>query len=81
MSNKFRLEFPDPTARNIDKIAALFPNCITEAVVMEKSTAEHKTYKKTVNFELFKQILPGDVLEGDEIYEFTCAGKKRRLWR
>ena len=28
--DKLRMESPDMTAQNIDRIAALFPNCITE---------------------------------------------------
>ena len=40
---------------NVSKIAALFPNCITEALDEEHSTPEHKVYKKVVNFELLKQ--------------------------
>jgi adenine-specific DNA-methyltransferase len=30
MIEKMRMESPDMTAQNIDKIAELFPNCITE---------------------------------------------------
>lgn len=30
--DKMRMETPDLTAQNIDKIAALFPNCITETM-------------------------------------------------
>ena len=28
--DKLRMESPDLTAENVEKIAALFPNCITE---------------------------------------------------
>lgn len=38
MSNKLPLQTPNLTAQNIDKIAALFPNCITEMLDEEKST-------------------------------------------
>jgi adenine-specific DNA-methyltransferase len=31
--DKMRMESPDMTAQNIDKIAELFPNCITETYV------------------------------------------------
>jgi adenine-specific DNA-methyltransferase len=43
---KMRMESPDITAQNIDKVAELFPNCITEAVDEEHSTPDHKVYKK-----------------------------------
>jgi len=32
--------------------------------------------KKAINFERLKQLLPEDVVEGDECYEFTWVGKK-----
>lgn len=76
---KMRMESVDMTEKNIDRIAALFPNCITETVDEERSTPDHKVYKKTVNFELLRQMLSGDVLEGDEVYEFTWVGKKAAI--
>ncbi len=77
--DKMRMESVDMTAQNIEKIGALFPNCITETVDEEKSTSEKKVYKKAINFELLKQMLSGDVLEGDEAYEFTWVGKKAAI--
>lgn len=77
--DKMRMESIDTTAQNIDKIAVLFPSCITEALDEEKSTLERKVYKKVVNFEMLKQMLSNDVLEGDEAYEFTWVGKKAAI--
>lgn len=77
--DKMRMESVDMTALNIEKIGALFPNCITEMLDEEKSTPENKVYKKGINFELLKQMLSGDVLEGDEAYEFTWVGKKASI--
>ena len=71
--DKMRMESVDLTAQNIDKIGALFPNCITETV------DENGNPKKAINFELLKQMLSGDVLEGDEAYEFTWVGKKAAI--
>jgi len=71
--DKMRMESVDRTAQNIDKIGALFPNCITETV------GEDGKPKKAINFELLKQMLSGDVLEGDEAYEFTWVGKKAAI--
>lgn len=34
--NKLKMQTPNLTAQNIDKIAALFPNCITEMLDEEK---------------------------------------------
>ena len=77
--DKLRMESPDLTAQNIDCIAALFPNCITEMLDEERSTPEKKVYKRAVNFELLKQMLSPDVVDGDEAYEFTWVGKKAAI--
>lgn len=74
-----KFESPDMTAQNIDRIAALFPNCITEMLDEEHSTPEKKVYKRAVNFELLKQMLSPDVVDGDEAYEFTWVGKKAAI--
>lgn len=79
MNNKLPLQTPNLTAQNIDKIAALFPNCITEMLDEEKSTPDHKVYKRGINFELLKQMLSPDVVDGDEAYEFTWVGKKASI--
>lgn len=77
--DKLRMETPDLTSENIAKIAALFPNCITEMLDEERSTPEKKVYKRAVNFELLKQMLSPDVVDGDEAYEFTWVGKKAAI--
>lgn len=76
---KPKFETPDLTSENIEKIAALFPNCITEMPDEEHSTPEKKVYKRAVNFELLKQMLSPDVVDGDEAYEFTWVGKKAAI--
>lgn len=76
---KMRMESVDMTAQNIDRIAELFPNCITEALDEERSTLGHKVYKKVVNFEILKQMLSDEVLDGDEAYELTWVGKKAAI--
>ena len=77
--NKMKFESPDMTAQNIDRIAALFPNCITEMLDEEHSTPEKKAYKRAVNFEMLKQMLSPDVVDGGEAYEFTWVGKKAAI--
>lgn len=76
---KMHMESVDITAQNIEKLGSLFPNCITEMLDEEQSTTEKKVYKKAVNFELLKQMLSGNVLDGDEAYEFTWVGKKASI--
>lgn len=67
---KMKFETPDMTAGNIDKIAALFPNCITE------SSDGRGGMRRAVNFDMLRQMLSDEVVEGDEAYEFTWVGKK-----
>lgn len=71
--DKLRMESIDMTAQNIEKIGALFPNCITETKDVDGKP------KKAINFELLRQMLSGDVIEGDEAYEFTWVGKKAAI--
>ena len=71
--NHMKFESPDLTAQNIDRIATLFPNCVTEM------PDENGKIKRAVNFELLKQMLSPDVVDGDEAYEFTWVGKKAAI--
>lgn len=68
-----KFETPDMTEQNIEKIGTLFPNCITEAA------DENGKLKKAINFDLLKQMLSKDIVEGDEAYEFTWVGKKAAI--
>lgn len=77
--DKMRMESLNMTEQNIDRIAELFPNCITEKLDADRSTPDKKVYKKAVNFELLRQMLSEDILEGDEAYEFTWVGKKAAI--
>ena len=70
---KMRMETPDLTAANVEKIGALFPSCITE------TTDKNGKLKKAINFELLRQVLSGDMVESDEAYEFTWVGKKAAI--
>ena len=71
--DKMKFESPNLTMQNIDRIAALFPNCITEA------SDGHGGLKRAINFEMLKQMLSPDVVDGDEAYEFTWVGKKAAI--
>ena len=71
--DKLKMESVDLTAQNIDKIGALFPNCITE------TADENGKLKKAINFDILKQMLSDEVAEGDEAYEFTWVGKKEAI--
>ena len=71
--DKLHMETLDLSQTNIEKLAALFPACVTEA------RGEDGKLKKAVNFELLRQMLSNVVLEGDEAYEFTWVGKKAAI--
>ena len=59
---------------NIDKIATLFPNCVTEG------KDENGKLTKMVDFDLLKQELSKDIVEGnDERYTLNWAGKKQAI--
>ena len=70
---KMKFETPDMTAGNVEKIAELFPNCVTEM------RDENGKVKRGINFEVLKQMLSSDVVDGDECYEFTWVGKKASI--
>lgn len=61
-----KFESPDLTSGNIEKIAALFPNCVTEALDEEHSTPEKKVYKRVINFEMLQQMLSPEIVGGGE---------------
>ena len=71
--DKMRMETPDLTAANVEKIGALFPNCVTE------TTDENGKLKKAINFDLLRQMLSVDVVDCDEAYEFNWVGKKAAI--
>ena len=71
--DKMRMESVDLTQKNVERIYELFPSVVTE------KRGEDGKLKKTVNFELLKQILADEVVEGDEAYEFTWVGKKEAM--
>lgn len=71
--DKMRMESEDIQQDNVAKIAALFPNCVTEA----RDKDGH--LKKAINFELLRQMLSDSVIDGDEAYEFTWVGKKAAI--
>lgn len=70
---KLKFETPDMVAENIEKIGVLFPAAITEM------RGEDGQIKKGINFEVLKQLLSRDVVDGDECYEFTWVGKKAAI--
>lgn len=69
MNDKLDLQSTDITRLNIEKIAALFPNCVTE-------TAEGKK----IDFDLLKQELSTEIIEGNkERYRLEWPGKRESI--
>ena len=61
----------DVTGNNIDKIAQLFPNCVTERI------GKDGKQELAIDFDKLKAELTNDVLEeGEERYQFTWPGKR-----
>src|SRR5690606_37112118 len=68
-NDKLDLQSTDLVSQNIEKIAALFPNCVTE-------TSEGKR----IDFDLLKQELTKDIVEGNkERYRLEWPGKKEAI--
>ena len=61
--DKMKFETPNLTAKNVAKIAELFPGVVTEG---------------KVNIDLLRSMLGEDVY-GDEAYEFTWVGKRAAI--
>ncbi len=71
---KLKMQTPDLTDKNIERIGGLFPNAITEA------KDENGVTKKAIDFDLLKQTLSKDLVEDDsERYRLDWPGKKASL--
>ena len=66
---KLDMMSPNLVSQNIEKIAALFPNCVTEG-----------PDGKVIDFDLLKQELSDDIIEGNkERYRLEWPGKKEAI--
>ncbi|MFX9842365.1 site-specific DNA-methyltransferase [Acinetobacter baumannii] len=69
-----KMHSPNIVDANIEKISALFPNCITE------TKDENGELKKAVDFDLLKQELSQVLVEGEqERYRLDWVGKKEAI--
>ena len=69
--NKVKMQSLDVTGSNIDKIARLFPQCVTE-----RKDKDGKTVLG-IDFEKLRDELSADVIdEGEERYQFTWPDKR-----
>ncbi|MES5673756.1 site-specific DNA-methyltransferase [Acinetobacter baumannii] len=72
--DQLKMHSPNLVDSNIEKIAALFPNCVTEA------QGENGELKKAIDFDLLKQELSQVLVEGEqERYRLDWVGKKESI--
>ena len=71
--DKMKMETVNQAEENMEKIAQLFPNCVTEI------EGENGKLKKAIDFDKLKQMMADHVREGEEAYEFTWVGKKAAI--
>lgn len=68
--DKMKLETQDGIKKNIQLLAEIFPECITEGKAADGGT------EKRVNFDFLKKMLGEAISDESESYEFTWVGKK-----
>lgn len=72
--DKLRMQTLNGVQDNIDKIAALFPNCITERKDNEGKVT------LAIDFDKLRQELSSEIVEGrEERYQFTWPDKKKAI--
>ena len=75
MTEKLKMQTRDGVADNISWIAEKFPNCVTEKI--DASTGE---VKLAVDFDMLRQELSTEIVEGkDERYQFVWPDKKKAI--
>jgi adenine-specific DNA-methyltransferase len=74
LMEKLKLHTPDLTAQNIDKLAQLFPNCVTE------TRDEKGNVTQAIDFDQLRQELSGSIVEGPrERYHLDWPGKREAI--
>ena len=64
----------DGVTQNVERIAALFPNCVTER------KGENGEVERAIDFDLLRQELSRDIIDtGEERYQFTWPGKREAI--
>lgn len=71
---KLKMHSPNFANENIEKLAALFPGCVTESVDKDGNL------KKSIDFDQLKQDLSTNIVEGpQERYHLNWPGKREAL--
>jgi adenine-specific DNA-methyltransferase len=72
---KLKLHTPDLVAENIEKVATLFPNCVTEA--RDEKSGQ---LKPSIDFDQLRQELSDHIVDGPrERYHLDWSGKREAL--
>jgi adenine-specific DNA-methyltransferase len=72
--DKLKMQSPNLVDANIDKIAALFPHCITE------DRDENGVVRRVVDFDQLRQELSASLVEGpQERYTLSWPGKNEAI--
>ena len=72
--DKMKMHSPNFAEENVEKLAALFPNCVTEV------EGENGDLKKVIDFDLLRQELSTNIVEGpQERYRLDWPGKREAL--
>lgn len=72
--NRMKMQTPDITESNIEKIGQLFPNCLTERI------GEDGKVERVIDFDQLRQELSREIVEGpQERYQFTWPDKKKSI--
>lgn len=73
--NKLDLQTPDFVAANASRLAEIFPNCVTET-----RDSQTGVIKRAIDFDLLRQELAYDIVEGpQERYRLDWPGKREAL--
>ncbi len=73
---KLKMHTPNITAENVEKLAALFPNCVTET--KDEATGQ---FKRAIDFDQLRQELSDHIVDGPrERYHLGWPGKREALF-
>ena len=71
---KLKLHTPDLTAQNIERVAQLFPNCVTE------TQDEQRSLTRAIDFDQLRQELSSSIVDGPrERYHLDWPGKRESI--
>ncbi len=77
MSEQLDMTSPDLVNQNFEKLAQLFPNCLTESHIEKNGVTE---LRQSIDFDLLKQELSHEIIEGNkERYRLEWPGKREAI--